>query len=378
MNFNINNIRLSLIALVFVFLLIIPIIENLTNFTGSYENTEARNLNELPSIKENSIRQFVSDFDDYYKDNFGTRQLLLESYRKFKFNSLKLSPFSDKVIIGKEGWMFLGNKNKRIIDRYRGIIKYSDNDLKTFAKNIRANKIWCDKSGIKYYLVVAPNKHEIYPEYLPDYANKVRKSSEIDDFNQYMATNISFTVIDVREKILDMKNQLPVYYKTDTHWNELGAFCAYMVISDSIKKDFPIINTKKLSDYIIDTIKTTGRDLARMINTTEEVEDIHISLIPKFKNTVIDSQDELLIPDYYILDPKQYEIRNKNSNKTLPKALIFRDSFCDHLLPFLREDFSETVFIWEHNFNKELILKEKPDIVIHEIIQRELDQLLSY
>ena len=55
------------------------------------------------------------------------------------------------------------------------------------------------------------------------------------------------------------------------------------------------------------------------------------------------------------------------SDTTAPKILVIRDSFGDQLIPFLKEPFSESVFIfdgWDYGLNKEIIETVKPDIVI--------------
>lgn len=58
------------------------------------------------------------------------------------------------------------------------------------------------------------------------------------------------------------------------------------------------------------------------------------------------------------------------SDKTLPKMVMFRDSFADALIPFLAEHFERSVFVGSLGFEKEIITKEKPDIVITELCER--------
>lgn len=76
----------------------------------------------------------------------------------------------------------------------------------------------------------------------------------------------------------------------------------------------------------------------------------------------------------YFRKNDDYEKRYKSSVNNL-KALIFRDSFSDAMIKFLKHSFGETVFIWHYTLDKELIEKEKPDIVIQIIVERNIEQL---
>ena len=59
------------------------------------------------------------------------------------------------------------------------------------------------------------------------------------------------------------------------------------------------------------------------------------------------------------------------------KVLVFRDSFTEAMLPYLSETFGEVEYIWNHNFNsyQDKIREYKPDIVIHEMVERYIDVL---
>ncbi len=60
----------------------------------------------------------------------------------------------------------------------------------------------------------------------------------------------------------------------------------------------------------------------------------------------------------------------ENTNTTLPKAVVFRDSFSTLLLKFLSESFSRLVAVWQPNLDYSIIEKEKPDIVISQQVER--------
>lgn len=55
---------------------------------------------------------------------------------------------------------------------------------------------------------------------------------------------------------------------------------------------------------------------------------------------------------------------------------MFRDSFSDALIPYLSEIFNRSSYFWTHSFVPEVILKEKPNIVILETVERYIYNLL--
>ena len=57
---------------------------------------------------------------------------------------------------------------------------------------------------------------------------------------------------------------------------------------------------------------------------------------------------------------------------SLPRAVIFRDSFTSQLVPFLSEHFSRAVYLWQNDFDAAVVTQEHPDVVIQQIVGRHL------
>jgi hypothetical protein len=63
----------------------------------------------------------------------------------------------------------------------------------------------------------------------------------------------------------------------------------------------------------------------------------------------------------------EYELQKGIPHSSLPKLLIFSDSFSKYMFPFIAERFSKTTKIfdcWLYHRNESIIENEKPDIVI--------------
>ncbi len=51
---------------------------------------------------------------------------------------------------------------------------------------------------------------------------------------------------------------------------------------------------------------------------------------------------------------------------------MFRDSFATWLVPQLSENFSRVVYSWQYTFDCQLVERERPDVVIQELVERVL------
>jgi hypothetical protein len=58
------------------------------------------------------------------------------------------------------------------------------------------------------------------------------------------------------------------------------------------------------------------------------------------------------------------------NNRCQGKAVIFRDSFGNAWKPFLGYHFSEVVYLWQHEWDTDFLEREKPDVVIDEVVER--------
>jgi alginate O-acetyltransferase complex protein AlgJ len=61
-----------------------------------------------------------------------------------------------------------------------------------------------------------------------------------------------------------------------------------------------------------------------------------------------------------------------------PRAVVFRDSFTSRLIPYLSEHFSRAVYLWQNDVDPSVVLKERPAVVIHEIVGRHLGRIVPY
>lgn len=367
--------RISKLGFSFIAIfLVIICLPGAVNIIGVYpgENMEQRELAQRPTLKLNkdTISYYPKAYEDYENDNFGMKNYLVKLNNYINVKLLGTSPM-ESVLLGKDGWLYYSkDSNINMIDDYRGLNLFSEDQLKKISDNLEEQKKWLDSKGIPFILVIAPNKESIYPEHLPDNIKKVQDKTKLDQLVSYLKQNSDVTVIDMRQKLISEKESGSLYYRTDSHWNQLGAYYAQEEIMKEVTKHFKNIKPKTLEDFTVTKgVGNEGGDLAKMLSLKKNFKEDIVVLNPKVQNkwTSVDK------PPY----PLEQGVVTENQDKSLPRLLMFRDSFTLNLQPYLSDYFSTAVYQWNHNFNPELVEMAKPDIVIHEVVERYIPELLT-
>lgn len=152
-----------------------------------------------------------------------------QTYEKLKINR------KDEYLIGtsfnwykgKNDWLFLGNEYDQSVAKLKLRIEPKQKEIEdTKDTFLKISKI-AASFGTRVVLIVGPNKSSIYPEYLPD---AIRPSSKkYSSFFLDKLTDIpNLTVYDPTNDLLNLKEKEGfLYWTTDTHWNEKGAYLTY-------------------------------------------------------------------------------------------------------------------------------------------------------
>ena len=374
-----NNTKAKIISIVFLCLLIYPIIDQTFKITKRKQTNQAKKIINFPSLDTNKLESLPKLFEEFYNDKFSLQDFLVTTNSYFKIKILKVSPNPDKVTVGKKGWLFWG----QYTDNFRGINLFTNDELIKL-KKIIDDRGSCYKSlGIKFYFAIAPDKPSIYPEYMPSWMQKVTPFTLYDQVVTLFKNDSLVNVIDLRKPLIEAKkfNTL-LYFRIDHHWNDVGAFYAYLSIINRIRKDFPLINPLKYDDFNLDTSeKITGGSEAEMLNIQKWYHDYFCKL---YKKIPTKSQNGVKcnypMPDWFPYK-NDYEVVRVFDNESLPYAFVIRDSFSDYLIQYFQENFRKTKLLydcWEYKANFDIIKKEKPDIVILIPIESNIKSILQH
>lgn len=353
-------------------LIIAPEIDRNTGVFSFIKSRENKAQISPPKIFQASPGQYIHDFSAYYEVNFGMRDVYFFLYSNFKYFLLHSSPLPEKLVIGEEGWFFLGNSYSDIIAKAMDKVPPSPEMLERISGLIKSRYEQSQKNDIDYLVCIAPDKHTVYFNYLPDWCRPAHHSTRTSYISGYLGQKSGVDVIDLKDKILLYKDSIRLYHKLNSHWNGLGAYWGYYELITGLKKHYPEINPIELSDVTLDTTYTYHEDLINMINLPLAECRIGARRASGFKAVKTDQESDSV--QYDPDNRKSKGVRYKNPDAELDiKVLVFRDSFLTAMIPWISEHFKESVYIFS-SYDEKRILEEKPDLVIEEVVERNFEE----
>ena len=190
----------------------------LTYDMWDHTNYENRTLTTVQSVKDASFTEKSGRIDSFINDNapFKNELTSLNAGINLKlFGTVQ----SGEVLLGKDGWLFLkNNHDSNSTDDYQGTNHYSQQEMQSLADRLLQLKNILDDRGVRLKIIVAPNKEQVYSQYMPQDIPKL-DVSKITVLKKYISQDIAF---DYRPEYLAGFEDV-TYYKYDTHWNNFGA-----------------------------------------------------------------------------------------------------------------------------------------------------------
>ena len=322
-----------------------------------------------------ALAQWPAGFDpagieDWFDDHFALRGAMTEVYNRY--NAKSGVEVLNGVAIGKDQWLYYMYDNSDIDIKRES--HYSQEELDNIVYAQQAVADYMDENGISYYLMVCPDKHTVYPEFLPDGLSGYEGKSRFDGMKAALEANTTVNLVDARQPVIDAKGDQRLFFKTDTHWNAYGAYVGYELLIDRIAQDHP--NVRKVTMDVVDvdvTEEWTGGDMSGFIGQSETMTDT------LYNFSVKDSTVVLVETPYAETspDPERPILCYENpDHPELPTAVIFRDSFmgrdasCTLMLPLLADSFSKVTIAWSTSVLTHIVENEDPDIVVMEYVER--------
>lgn len=311
-------------------------------------------------VSFNSLVDFPQNYGVSFNSNFNFRDNLIRLDYRSRYFLLRERVFP-QVLIGEDNWMFYTGEGN--LDYYQRVKPLSTEQIALIKSNLEDIQKKLAADGIHFLFVIAPNKETIYADYLPAGIPRADNPTRADQITGSLE-NTLVHVLDLRPVLQKARLEGPVYFKTDTHWNPVGARAAYEAILLAMRPDFPILQPHPLADFDQVTEISSG-DLAALIHLKGEVSESFTALHARFEK-----------PSRGFKNPPAGQMITVMPDAVLPKAVIFRDSFFNGLQPFTSEHFSRVVYVSDFNVDFSIVSEEKPDIVMLEVAERYLDRLL--
>lgn len=366
-----ENIWTGLLFLLPMFTLAVISIFNCYANVSTVSPLEQRSTTQFPKTRK--ARVFPAAFTDFYTDHFSFRSEMIADLSALRFFAFRLPARQDKVLIGNHGWLYYFDGGD--VETVRHYPLLSKTEIQNWAKCLQDRTNWLNKRHIKFLFVLAPSKCTIYPEYLPDEYSALNTTSRADQLCAYLKEHTSVNFLDLRTTMNENKkiaeeNKTFLYFKTDSHWNDFGACLAYGAITANLNRLFPNLHRLNVKDISLEREANYHGDLIGPLGFNLETEDHYTPVSLKQSSWSLSNNPE---------PPKKFgtqfaDFATTFPNPNLPTAYVIRDSFTTALQPFLSHSFKRAYFHWSGNFDFPIqtIEKEKPDVVVMEMVERQL------
>jgi hypothetical protein len=356
------NMKITFLLICFL-LIWLPLIEMNVGILPTIENHEKRDLVK-PTTATANIANWIETYTRYFNDNFGGRRHLIfaNSFLQAKLFNRAAVP---QVIIGKSGWLYY--KPEAIgdgtgFDDFAGKVPFSNTELAQLTTDILAVKKQATIMGTPLKIIIAPNKNTIYPEYVPERLAVKQGLTRYDQIIQSLSLEDEGIIMDVRNTLIEGKQIAPTYYKTDTHWNNHGAYRVYRQLTQELGNNHDKTPNLELARVTFNP-KTNG-DLSTMLSLPGIFKDEEVM-------TNINIQTSRKV-DKELNTPSPTETyRSPQSSKGT--LLFFGDSYSRQLIPYLSSYFSESIFVFigpTYKIDVALINQVKPNLVIWQVAER--------
>lgn len=311
----------------------------------------------------------VSRLATGFAERFPLRQTLIRSGNRLRLAVFGESPVPG-VVIGQKGWLYYSLE--QALDDYLNVMNLPRTLQDDMVRVLIERRDRLAAQGIAFYVLVPPDKHTAYPEFLPPSVRRLRPLSRLDILKDRLA-EAGIAVVDVRDELARAKSVRRTYWKTDTHWNGWGAFTAAKALVEALRTRFPRIPPLKESDFDVVETVVPGGDLAGMLLMPDLFPETNIRLVPRTPEGL--GRPAVFGAPRPYADPADHPERAmlvaETGDTALPKILFFRDSFASAMIPFLVGRFRSAVFLWTHAYHPEIVAAERPDVVVLEVIERQ-------
>lgn len=363
-----HPLRDRVLTIVFVVAITLPLIGAFIDDDRASVAFEKRSAAPWPHLPAAQHAKFATAFEAAFDDRFGARDLLIHLHHVALTVGLHVSPVA-KVLLGRDDWLYFRGEDTHAIERdFRGTFWYPPQQPAQIAHELERRRLFLAARGIPYFVLIVPDKSTMYPEHLPRWIVRAPKT-RLDRLYDALGAYPDLAVIDPRGALRERKRTTQVYYRTDSHWNYEGAIVAYDLLVQRIQQAVPSVPHVPAERPPYEPGDKYVGDLAQLLGLPDRfVED---DLFPLGKILADGSRRCAR----HIEDPIEPVVEGC-ARPDLLRAVVYRDSMLDAMMPPLSENFQRVVYFAGHRMRADDIAREHPHLVIEEFVERAMHSLL--
>ncbi len=292
-----------------------------------------------------------------------------------------ISTLPRQVIVGKAGWLFLGDQYAQTISVKRRAANAADRDAaQRIAAAARAWQRWLETRGVRnYWVLICADKDSIFPDHLPDW-DRLANGSAMDVM---MTRADPRQVIDSRSALRLERgvDGLPLYTRTDSHWTARGAWVAYRALAQASASKTPALAWLQDTDIRIAPLDLPQGDLAHLLHSADSaldqgarVEFVYAHDAGRTQRDAV-SGDPLSAGPLTMAQPLRRAVRIVSPHALNRRRLLWlQDSFGAALLPFMAATFDDVIQVDRATTTPAqwaaLVASVRPDAILVSVVER--------
>jgi alginate O-acetyltransferase complex protein AlgJ len=324
---------------IFVGLLWLPIFGQAFQPANLRSEAEARMLRMLPKFTKSmeGLASFPKSIEGFLADHFGFRAQLIHAnaFVRYKLSS----PTSPYVLYGRDGFLFY--LEHRTLEQSMGLV-IRNKPLERLADFLAQLHLELSRRNIRFLFTSPPSNSTINRRRLPAWAATPPAVAEYDVLLQLLAAR-GVPALDLRPALQTENSARATYFRTDTHWNFLGAVIARNEIVRAVGHPEWMLDISRIFRGFR---RTYGSDLPRLLGVSNHIAE--------------DQDAEIDVSSY--------------PNSEGPRVLVIGDSFTSQFFPMIWRNGGQPFFMENPSckVDVEVIAAHRPSIVILSIAERAL------
>ena len=299
-----------------------------------------------------------------------------------EYTATPITPSSDMwpVVAGGNLQFFF----QKMLPDFKGENTPSEASLTNLTQRViqRTKQLRQYKPDAEIIYLLVPSAMTIYPELVPEQYEQTKGSSRLDLISEALKAG-GATVIDLKTAFTEHKDdEMPLYFKLDSHWSDYGAFVAYTELFNHISKTFPEAAPRSIDDFNWRGDYYKSGDMSYYLGMSR----YGIKEYSYYRTFNIPIPKAITLVDRYTSeqsltysDAVTYERTIYTGDKTLPSAIVMRDSYSTQMYDILAERMNKTHYagMWGYVWDNSNIRSAKPDYVIYIVSEWNLDSILN-
>ncbi len=138
---------------------------------------------------------------------------------------------NERTAVGKDGWLF--HRIDTVFEQVCDGAGTSEGDQERMLSLWEARQAWCEARRMIYRMLIAPERHVLYPDKLPD-GYSISEQRPALRLIRAADARLRSCIVYPEAAVRAGRQQREVCYRTDVHWSRWGAYLAYRALLDTL------------------------------------------------------------------------------------------------------------------------------------------------